>query len=115
MKYRGRKFELNKTDGKFLGVCSGLSDYTGVDATIIRVGVVLATVVGGFPWTVIAYFIAAMMAKPKSTSLYGARQPRISSDEARERMRALDLRLQAIETHVTSTNSQLAREIEDLR
>jgi hypothetical protein len=30
-------------------------------------------------------------------------------------MRSLDLRMQAIETYVTSSNSKLAREIEELR
>ena len=38
-----------------------------------------------------------------------------SREESRERMRSLDLRMQAIETYVTSSNSSLAREIEDLR
>ena len=40
---------------------------------------------------------------------------RRSREESRERMRNLDLRMQAIETYVTSSNSQLAREIEELR
>ena len=38
-----------------------------------------------------------------------------SREESRERVRNLDLRMQAIETYVTSSNSQLAREIEELR
>ena len=38
-----------------------------------------------------------------------------TGEEARERMRNLDLRMQAIETYVTSSNSRLAREIEELR
>ena len=39
----------------------------------------------------------------------------VQREESRERMRNLDLRMQAIETYVTSSNSQLAREIEELR
>ena len=38
-----------------------------------------------------------------------------SAEEQRQRMRNIDLRMQAIETHVTSSNSRLAREIEELR
>ena len=39
----------------------------------------------------------------------------VPREEARERIRNMDLRMQAIETYVTSSNSRLAREIEDLR
>jgi hypothetical protein len=31
-------FRLDRTDGKVFGVCSGLANYTGVDANLIRVG-----------------------------------------------------------------------------
>ena len=113
----GRKrFELDKANGKLLGVCAGIANHTGVDATIVRVGLVLATLIGGFPWTLIAYVVAAMVAKPRRDGGYGYGAGRVSSaEEARERMRSLDLRMQAIETYATSSNSRLAREIEELR
>ena len=114
MRTRGRRFEVDKAEGKFLGVCAGIANHTGVDATLVRVALVLVTLLGAFPWTVIAYFIAAFAGQPGRR---GRQVPaRIAArEESRERMRHLDLRMQAIETYVTSSNSRLAREIEDLR
>ena len=57
------RFELDKANGKLLGVCAGIANHTGVDATIVRVALVIATLIGGFPWTLIAYVVAAMIAK----------------------------------------------------
>jgi phage shock protein C len=114
MRVRGRTFEVNRSEGKLLGVCAGLADTTGIDATIIRIGMVVATIVGGFPWTLIAYGVLAFVGQPRRRHYPGA--DRLSArEESRDRMRNLDLRMQAIETYVTSSNSRLAREIEDLR
>lgn len=113
MRMRGRRFEVDKAEGKFLGVCAGLANHTGVDATLIRVGLIVVTLLGAFPWTVIAYFVAAWAGQPRRGAFAPGRIP--DREEARERMRSLDLRMQAIETYVTSSNSRLAREIEELR
>jgi phage shock protein C len=40
------KLSLNRTNKKILGVCAGLSDWSGIDTTIIRVAFVLTTLVG---------------------------------------------------------------------
>ena len=66
MNNRGNRFETDRENGKLLGVCAGIANATGVDVTIIRVGFVLATILGGFPWTLIAYGIAAMVGKPRT-------------------------------------------------
>jgi phage shock protein C len=110
---RGR-FEVDRTEGKFLGVCAGLANYTGIDATLIRVGLIVVTVMGAFPWTLIAYGIAAFVGRERSHREPGYNRVAVR-EESRERMRNLDLRMQAIETYVTSSNSRLAREIEELR
>ncbi|MGZ8336999.1 MAG: PspC domain-containing protein [Allosphingosinicella sp.] len=121
MRSRRNRFEVDKAEGKFLGVCAGLARHTGVDATIIRIALVLITLMGAFPWTLIAYFVAAMVGRPGRAASPSYGYARIGggagggADESRERMRSLDLRMQAIETYVTSSNSRLAREIEDLR
>ena len=114
MSVRSRKFEVDRSEKKLLGVCAGLARSTGVDATIIRIAMVVLTLAAPFPWTVIAYLVAAFVGQPRRGSTY---QPsRIAGrEESRERMRSLDLRMQAIETYVTSSNSRLAREIEELR
>ena len=39
-------FHLDKGRAKFMGVCSGLADYFNVDVTMVRIGVVVATLLG---------------------------------------------------------------------
>lgn len=55
-----RKFHLDRANGKFLGVCAGLSAYFDIDPMLVRVGFVVATLVAGFP--LIAYFVIALVA-----------------------------------------------------
>ena len=114
MSMRGKRFEIDRDNGKLLGVCAGLANHTGVDATLIRVGLVVLTLMGGFPWTFVAYGIAYFAGKRQRRPDHALSRS-TTSEEARERVRNLDLRMQAIETYVTSSNSPLAREIEELR
>ncbi|HYN45064.1 MAG TPA: PspC domain-containing protein [Allosphingosinicella sp.] len=111
---RGNRFEVDRENGKLLGVCAGIANHMGWDATIVRIGLVVVTVMGGFPWTLIAYGVAFMVGKPRGHGVYAPARSQ-SREESRERMRSLDLRMQAVETYVTSSNSSLAREIEQLR
>ena len=121
------RFYLDKQNAKWSGVCAGIADYTGMDVTLVRIGMVLLTILGGFPWTLIAYWIVAAMAPRKPIELYeqdpdqkkfwqGVRaNPRRTTREVRARFREIDRRLADVETYVTSSNSRLAREIEQLR
>ena len=113
-----RTFYLDRRNGKLMGVCAGIADYTGWDVTLVRVGLVLATIVGGFPWTLIAYGVAAWVAKPQPEGLGELDSPRpyrSSLREARDSMRDLDRRLAEVDSFVTQSNSSLAREIDSLR
>lgn len=115
---RGRKFYLDRRNGKVMGVCSGIAEFTGWDATLIRVGLVLVTLAGLFPWTVIAYFAAALIAKNQPEAFEaGEGSPRLktSTAELRESMRDIDHRMAEVETFVTSSNTRLAQEIDSLR
>lgn len=119
MKMRG-KFSLDRANGKLFGVCAGIANLTGVDATIVRIGLVVATVVGGFPWTIIAYVGAAWIAKDKGQTLFErdefvARPPRMSTAMMNGETRDIDRRLAEVETFVATRNSSLEREIESLR
>jgi phage shock protein C len=114
MNMGGRKFELDRANGKIAGVCAGFANMTGIDVTIVRVALVLLTITIAFPWSLIAYAAAAFFGQSKRGS-ERALSRSTSREETRERVRNLDLRMQAIETYVTSSNSQLAREIEELR
>ena len=126
MSARHTKFYLDKKNGKFLGVCAGIADYTGVDVTLVRIGAVLLAVLGqGIG--IIAYFVVGWIAPKKPRELrdetpeqtkfwQGVRaSPARTVRDVRSRFRDIDRRLGEVETYVTSSNSRLAREIEQLR
>lgn len=113
MNVRGKRFEVDRANGKLLGVCAGLANRTGVDATVFRIGLVL-TLLLVTPWILAAYGVAYWIGRPNERAGYTPARA-LGREDSRERMRNLDLRMQAIETYVTSSNSRLAREIEDLR
>jgi phage shock protein C len=127
MTARRTTFYLDKRNARVLGVCSGIADYTGISACWIRVATVLLTIIGGFPWTVIAYFVTAWIADNKPREFYdmdadeakfwqGVRaKPRASVRDVRSSFRDIDRRLADIETLYTSRNSRLADEIDALR
>ena len=115
MSMRGRKFEVDRANGKLAGVCAGIANMTGWDVTIVRVAFVLLTLTIAFPWSLIAYAVAAFAGQKKRGYARSSLSRPASREEQRERVRNLDLRMQAIETYVTSSNSSLAREIEELR
>ncbi|MEE2915571.1 MAG: PspC domain-containing protein, partial [Pseudomonadota bacterium] len=64
------KFYLDKQDAKWKGVCAGIADYTGIEVIWVRIAMILLTLAGGFPWTLIAYALIAWMAEPKPLGLY---------------------------------------------
>ena len=51
----------SRTDQVFSGVCAGLSTYCGMDATVMRLLMVLLIVATGILPGLIAYLIAAMI------------------------------------------------------
>ena len=123
---RHTKFYRDTRNGRWLGVCAGIADYTGLDVTLIRIATVLLTILGS-GMTIIAYLIAGWMAPKKPTEFaletpeqakfwQGVRaSPARTVRDVRSRFRDIDRRLADVETYVTSSNTQLAREIEQLR
>ena len=114
-----KRFYLDRANGKIFGVCAGIARHMGWDPTFVRVGVVLVTLLGAFPWTLIAYGAVAMIAKSRPLGGYGeappARLARTSTYELNRSMRDIDRRMAEVETYVTAQNIGLAREIESLR
>ena len=115
----------DKINGKWLGVCAGLGDYTGVDPLWIRLGF-LVLFFATFPLMFFVYLGLAMITGVKPAGLYhndedakfwqGVRaNPRRSTAEVRSKLREIDRRMADIETFYTSRNTQLADEIERLR
>ena len=125
MSARRTAFYLDKANAKWLGVCSGIADYTGLDLTVVRIVTVLGTIFGSGA-LLIVYLIIAWMANPKPSNLYesnddaefwqGVRQsPSRSTRNVRAKFRDIDRRLADVETYYTSRNSSLANEIDALR
>jgi len=55
------RFVLNRDQGKVLGVAAGLADWTGVDALIIRLAMVGATLLTG-PVMILFYILTGWLA-----------------------------------------------------
>lgn len=115
----------DKVNGKWLGVCEGLGDYTGVDPLWIRLGF-LVLFFATFPIMLFVYIALAMITSQKPNDLYASNEdakfwqgvranPRRSTQEVRSKLRDIDRRMADIETYYTSRNTQLAEEIERLR
>lgn len=116
----------DKVNAKIFGVCSGIADYTGINAFWLRFGMVVTTVAGMAGLTIPAYLIAAFVLKKKPSHLYvekeeqqywqGIRQsPQRTAREIRARFRDIDRRLANVETHYVSSNPRLTAEIDRLR
>jgi phage shock protein C len=55
------RFLLNRRDAKVMGVAAGFADYTGVDPTIVRLGIVALTLLTG-PVMILFYVLAGLLA-----------------------------------------------------
>ncbi len=114
----------DKTNAKLMGVCSGISDYTGVNVFWIRMALVILVLSTGIALP--AYFIAGLLLDKKPPYLYtdhaeqkywqGVRQsPKRTAREIRAKMKDVDRRLAEVETFYVSSNPRLNAEIERLR
>ncbi len=54
-------FRLDKANGKLMGVCAGLANYTGIESVWIRVGFVAASLLG-FGSPVLIYLVIGLVA-----------------------------------------------------
>lgn len=54
-----KKLMRSRKDRKFLGVCGGIAEYLGCDATVIRLLLVFAVLFAGVG--ILAYFVAALV------------------------------------------------------
>ena len=120
------RFYRDKQNGKVMGVCAGIADYTGFDVALVRICFLAAVFMSGgsvLPF----YFIAGWVAPKKPQELeydrsddrqfwQGVRaSPARAARDIRSRLRDIDRRLADIESYVTTENRSLAREIEQLR
>lgn len=127
MSPRRTRFYLDKENARFMGVCSGIADYFGWDALVVRIGFVLLTIFAMGPILPAAYLITGWVADKKPRALYAdspderefwakvRRAPQHSLRDVRSSFRESDRRLADLERYVTSSNSRLAAEIDRLR
>lgn len=120
------RFYRDKQNGKVMGVCAGIADYTGFDVALVRICFLAAVFMSGgsvLPF----YFIAGWVAPTKPREFdYAGREdqkfwqgvrasPTRAARDIRSRFKDIDRRLADIESYVTTENRSLAREIEQLR
>ena len=120
------RFYRDKQNGKVMGVCAGIADYTGFDVALVRICFLAAVFMSGgsvLPF----YFIAGWVAptRPRELEYDGSEDrqfwqgvrasPTRAARDIRSRFKDIDRRLADIESYVTTENRTLAREIEQLR
>jgi phage shock protein C len=55
------RFLINRRDAKIMGVAAGIADYTGVDALVVRLGLVALLLLTG-PVVVLLYLLTGWLA-----------------------------------------------------
>ena len=119
------RFYRDKQNGKLMGICAGIADYTGINSIWVRLGFLgLIPMTGGAILPL--YFLLGILADKKPQQLYvdrqeqqfwqGVRQsPTRTAREVKGQLRELDRRLAEVETFYVSSNPRLSAEIERLR
>lgn len=113
-----KRFYLDKANGMAMGVCAGIGRHFSVDPIFVRIGAVLVTLLGAFPWTFIAYGLAAWLGKAPAPAKLPSEDGYAlggSTRDYKDATRDLDRRLAEVDTYVAGSNSRLAKEIEELR
>lgn len=115
----------DKQNAKFLGVCAGIADYTGVNALLVRVAFLISLPLS-WGLSMAVYILLGLLLNKKPAHLYqdkqeqqfwqGVRQsPKRTAREIRAQFRDIDRRLAEVETFYVSSNPRLSDEIEKLR
>ena len=120
------RFYRDKRNGKVMGICAGIADYTGFDITLVRITMIAAVFLSSGSILPV-YFIAGWVAPERPSELDGKdreerefwrsvrQSPARTARDIRLRLKDIDRRLADVESYVTTENRSLAREIEQLR
>ena len=114
-----------KHNGKIMGVCSGVAEYTGIDAFWVRLAAV-ASIFMTSGSTIFFYFLMGLILNKKPPHLYRdegeqkywqrvRQSPQRTAREIRASFRDVDRRLASVEAHYVTSNPRLTAEIERLR
>ncbi len=107
-----------------MGVCAGLADYFGWNVTLVR-GLTLVALFWFMPATLFIYLALGLLLPKKPARLYEwdtdeeywrsvRRSARDTFRDLRHRFRESDLRLQRMESYVTSRRYDLDKQFRDL-
>ena len=116
----------DKQNAKLMGVCAGVADYTGLNVSWVRLGMVLSVFTPLSGVTLPLYFLAGLFLNKKPAHLYVDAQeqrywqrvrqsPQRTAREIRAQFRDVDRRLAEVENYCVSSNPRLSAEIERLR
>lgn len=119
-----RKLYRDTENGRLMGVCAGIADYTGISTCACRWLMVIAGVIW-FPVVEIVYVVLGLVLPRKPGNLYRdqveerfwrslRKSPTETFSDVRYRYRQLDQRMQRLERYVTSRRFNLDREFRDL-
>ena len=119
------KLYLVKKNGKICGVCAGISDYSGVDVTVVRIVAILGLISPASGVVCISYILMCWLIDAKPEDLFESKeegefwkavrtQPKNTIRDVRHKFREIERRLRAAEAHVTSREYKLHKEFEDL-
>ena len=116
----------DKQNAKFLGVCAGIADYTGINVFWVRLATIALVCTPASGFVLPLYFLSGIFLNKKPAHLYvdkdeqkywqRVRQsPTRTAREVRARFRDIDRRLASVEHYYVSNNPRLSAEIERLR
>lgn len=115
--YRSREHRV------IAGVCAGLADYLGFERRAVRIVTLISLI--PFPaFVILGYIAMAILLPVRPDNLYRSKehetfwrdvsnQPRNLFGELRHRFRDLEMRLQRMETYVTSKEYEIDRQLKD--
>ena len=55
------RFLVNRRDARIMGVAAGLSDYTGIDPLLVRLGFIVALLIAP-PVAILSYLLTGLLA-----------------------------------------------------
>jgi phage shock protein C len=124
------RYSLDRHDAKLAGVCSTIGKRIGIDPTFIRIAWVAVPLLTPIDFTtaliayaVIGIFLAIQKkrevdsgeARSEFERMDTSAQVRPSVHKMRTELDENDRRMMAVDHHLSTTNDELAREIEALR
>ncbi len=122
-KQKTHRLYRNTENRVIAGVCAGLADYLGFERRAVRVATVIALIPFS-TFVVLAYIVLAILLPARPQNLYKdkehetfwrdvSNQPRNLFGELRHRFRDLELRLQRMETYITSKEYEIDNQLRD--